>query len=416
MPLPLSHVTVVSLEQAIAAPLATRHLADLGARVIKIERPGGGDFARHYDAAARGLCSHFAWANRSKESMTLDLKSGSGQEILARLLARADVFVQNLAPGAIERLGFDDKRLRADFPDLLVCHVSGYGADGPYRDKKAYDLLIQAETGVVSVTGSEEAAAKAGIPVADIAAAMYAYSSILAALLQRERGGGGRVLHVSLFDGLCEWMGFPAYYALGGARLPRAGASHAAIAPYGPYAAGDGRAILFAVQNQREWERFCATVLDRPELAADDRFADNSRRVRNRAALRREIESIFAGLTAEQVAARMERAQIANAELRDARSFWRHPQLAARGRVAEVESPVGPLPALQPPTTSEGWPPRFDPIPAAGSHTRALLAELDYTPPAIERLERDGVVQGDGGGPGSATRARKGSGDVDAGG
>ncbi len=392
MPLPLSHVTVVSLEQAIAAPLATRHLADLGARVIKIERPGGGDFARHYDSAALGMCSHFAWANRSKESMTLNLKAEAGQKILAQLLGRADIFVQNLAPGAVERLGFDDERLRADYPDLIVCHVSGYGAHGPYRDKKAYDLLIQAETGVVSVTGSETEAAKTGIPVADIAGGMYAYSSILAALLQRERGDGGRVLHVSLFDGLCEWMGFPAYYALGGTRLPRTGASHAAIAPYGPFATGDGRTILFAIQNQREWERFCAAVLEKPDTAADDRFADNSRRVQNRTQLQQEIESIFADLTVAEVTARMERAQIANAELRDVQDFWQHPQLVARGRLGEVESPVGPLPALHPATTSEDWPPRFDPIPAPGSHTRALLAELDYAPSAIEQLERDGVV------------------------
>ena len=394
MPLPLSHVTVVSLEQAIAAPLATRHLADLGARVIKVERPGGGDFARYYDSAARGLCSHFAWANRSKESITLDLKAAGGKEILARLLERADVFVQNLAPGAVERLGFDDARLRGSYPDLIVCHVSGYGADGPYRDKKAYDLLIQAETGVVSVTGSEEEAAKSGIPVADIAGGMYAYSSILAALLQRERGKEGCVLHVSLFDGLCEWMGFPAYYALGGGRLPRTGASHAAIAPYGPYATGDGRTVLFAIQNQREWEQFSGSVLGKPEVATDTRFSDNTLRVQNRAALQQEIESVFAGLTAAEVAARMERAQIANAELRDVEAFWEHPQLLARGRVAEVESPVGPLPALQPATTNEAWPPRFDPIPAAGEHTRALLEELGYAADAIEQLERDGVVGG----------------------
>ena len=392
MALPLSHVTVVSLEQAIAAPLATRHLADLGARVIKVERPGGGDFARYYDSAAGGLCSHFAWANRSKESITLDLKAAAGKEILARLLERADVFVQNLAPGAVERLGFDDARLGGSYPELIVCHVSGYGADGPYRDKKAYDLLIQAETGVVSVTGSEDEAAKSGIPVADIAGGMYAYSSILAALLQRERGGGGCVLHVSLFDGLCEWMGFPAYYALGGSRLPRTGASHAAIAPYGPYATGDGRTILFAIQNQREWERFCVSVLEKPEVASDSRFADNTQRVQNRAALREEIESILSGLTVTEATARMEQAQIANAELRDVEAFWAHPQLVARGRVAEVESPVGPLPALQPATTSEEWTPRFDPIPEAGADTRALLDELGYSSDAIEQLEQDGVV------------------------
>ena len=392
MPLPLSDVTVVSLEQAIAAPLATRHLADLGARVIKIERPGGGDFARYYDAAAGGLCSHFAWANRSKESMTLDLKSAAGQEILSQLLGRADVFVQNLAPGAVERLGFGDERLQSEYPQLIVCHVSGYGADGPFRDKKAYDLLIQAETGVVSVTGSEDEAAKTGIPVADIAGGMYAYSSILAALLQRERGSGGCVLHVSLFDGLCEWMGFPAYFSLGGSPPPRSGANHASIAPYGPYATGDGRSILFAIQNQREWERFCADVLERAEIASDDRFSDNSRRVQNGAALRQEIESIFAGLTFGEAAARMERAQIASAELRDAGEFWQHPQLTARGRVGEVASPVGPLPALQPATTSEAWPPRFDAIPAAGAHTGSLLTELGYSSEEFARFERDGVV------------------------
>ena len=392
MALPLSHITVVSLEQAIAAPLATRHLADLGARVIKVERPGGGDFARHYDTAAGGLCSHFAWANRSKESLTLDLKAAQGKEILARLLERADVFVQNLAPGAVERLGFDDARLRGSYPDLIVCHVSGYGADGPYRDKKAYDLLIQAETGVVSVTGSEDEAAKSGIPVADIAGGMYAYSGILTALLQRERAGGGCVLQVSLFDGLCEWMGFPAYYALDGGRLPRTGASHAAIAPYGPYATGDGRTVLFAIQNQREWERFCASVLEKPEVASDSRFADNTQRVQNRAALREEIESIFSGLTATEATARMEQAQIANAELRDVEAFWAHPQLVARGRVAEVESPVGTLPALQPATTNEAWAPRFDAIPAVGADTQALLAELGYSSDAIEQFEQDGVV------------------------
>ncbi len=392
MPLPLSHITVVSLEQAIAAPLATRHLADLGARVIKIERPGVGDFARHYDTAARGLCSHFVWVNRSKESLSLNLKASAGQEILAQLLAQADVFIQNLAPGAVERLGFDSGRLRADYPDLIVCHVSGYGSDGPYRNKKAYDLLIQAETGVVSVTGSRAEPAKTGIPVADIAGGMYAYSSILAALFQRERSGAGTVLHVSLFDGLCEWMGFPAYYSLGSAHLPRAGASHAAIAPYGPFASGNGGTVLFAIQNQREWARFCASVLEKPEIATDPRFADNSRRVQNRTLLRQEIESVFAGLTLADIVERMERAQIANAELRDAQEFWQHPQLVARGRIAEVESPVGPLPALQPATTSDHWPPRFDPIPETGGHTRSLLAELGYTSEAIERLRGDGVV------------------------
>ncbi len=392
MALPLSHITVVSLEQAIAAPLATRHLADLGARVIKVERPGSGDFARHYDAAARGLCSHFAWANRSKESITLELKSAKGKEILAKLLERADVFVQNLAPGAVERLGFDDQRLRGDYPDIIVCHLSGYGADGPYRDKKAYDLLVQAETGVVAVTGSEEDAAKSGIPVADIAGGMYAYSSILAALLQRERDGGGCVLHVSLFDGLCDWMGFPAYYALGDKPLNRTGASHAAIAPYGPYTAGDGRTILFSIQSQREWEQFCAVVLEIPAFASDPRFADNTRRVQNRAALQAEIESVFAAMTARQITERMERGQIAYAQLRELDEFWEHPQLLARSRVVEVGSPVGPLPALLPAAVNETWPPRLEAIPATGEHTPALLAELGYRPEEVEQFGQDGVV------------------------
>lgn len=390
MSLPLSDITVVSLEQAIAAPLASRHLADLGARVIKIERPGVGDFARHYDGAAQGLCSHFVWANRSKESLTLNLKTEAGQKILAQLLTQADVFIQNLAPGALERLGF--KRLQADYPRLVVCQISGYGSDGPYRDKKAYDLLVQAETGVVSVTGSEEEAAKAGIPVADIAGAMYAYSSILAALFQRQRTNSGTVLHVSLFDGLCEWMGFPAYYSLGDTRLPRAGASHAAIMPYGPFPSGDGRTILFGIQNQGEWERFCAIVLEKPAVAMDPRFADNTSRVQNRALLRAEIESVFIELTLGEVVARLERAQVANAVLRDVRDFWQHPQLVARARVREVESPLGPLPALHPAMTAANWPPRFDPIPATGSHTLSLLTELGYEPHQIQRLQDEGVV------------------------
>lgn len=392
MTLPLSHITVVSLEQAIAAPLATRHLADLGARVIKIERPGGGDFARHYDSAANGLCSHFAWANRSKESLTLDLKSAPGQEILARLLARADVFVQNLAPGAVARLGFGDERLRAEFPRLIVCHISGYGADGPYRDKKAYDLLIQAETGVVSVTGTEAEPAKTGIPVADIAGAMYAYSSVLAALFQRQQTGTGAVLHVSLFDGLCEWMGFPAYYSLGDTRLPRAGASHAAIAPYGPFPSGDGRTVLFSIQNQREWLSFCEAVLQRPEIATDPRFVDNSSRVENRPSLHEVIEAVFSALPLAEIVQRMDRAQIANAELRDVQEFWTHPQLQQRGRVGQVDSPAGPLPALHPAATNQDWPARFGPIPAVGSHRAEILAELGYDRAEVAALEEAGVI------------------------
>ncbi|RME57906.1 MAG: CoA transferase [Caldilineae bacterium] len=374
-PSPLSHITVVSVEQAIAAPFATRHLADLGARVIKVERPGG-DFNRWHDTAARGLCSHFVWVNRSKESICLDLKTPAGKEALEKLVARADVFVQNLAPGAVERLGFAADRLHREYPRLIICNISGYGPDGPYRDKKAYDLLIQGEAGVVSVTGTEEEPAKAGIPVADIAGGMYAFSAILTALYSRERTGEGAVIDVSLFDGLCEWMGFPAYYALGAARLPRAGASHAAIAPYGPFPTGDGRTVLLSIQNQREWNRFCSQVLERPEVATDPRFATNEQRVANRPALHAIIQEVFGQLTLEQAVDRLEAARIANGELRDVREFWRHPQLTERGRITQVESAVGPLPALLPAVNIQGVQPRMDPIPDVGAHTEAILREI----------------------------------------
>lgn len=375
--LPLSHLTVVALEQAIAAPFATRQLADLGARVIKIERPEVGDFARHYDTASHGLCSHFVWVNRSKESIALDVKSAEGKAILEKLISRADVFIQNLAPGAVERLGFDSDRLRADYPRLIVCNISGYGQDGPYREKKAYDLLIQAETGVLSVTGTEETPSKAGIPVADLAGGMYAFAGIQTALLMRAQTGQGTVVNVSLFDSLCEWMGFPAYYGLGDARLPRAGASHAAIAPYGPFPTGDGRVILFSIQNQPEWERFCGQVLEQPEMAFHPDFATNADRIANRPSLHEEIERVFTGLTLVQAVERLETAQIANGEVRDVAEFWQHPQLTERGRVTTVESQAhSPLPALYPAAEIDGVTPRFDPIPAVGAHTEQILREL----------------------------------------
>ena len=374
---PLSHLTVVALEQAIAAPFATRQLADLGARVIKIERPEVGDFSRHYDTASHGLCSHFVWVNRSKESMALDVKSAAGKEILEKLISRADVFIQNLAPGAVERLGFGSERLRADYPRLIVCNISGYGQDGPYREKKAYDLLIQAETGVLSVTGTEETPSKAGIPVADLAGGMYAFAGIQTALLMREQTGQGTVVNVSLFDSLCEWMGFPAYYALGENRLPRSGASHAAIAPYGPFPTGDGRVILFSIQNQPEWERFCALVLEEPEIAFRLDFASNAERVANRISLHEIIETVFARLTMAQAVERLEAAQIANGEVRDVTEFWQHPQLTERGRITTVASEAHtPLPVLYPAAEIQGVTPRFDPIPGVGAHTQKILAEL----------------------------------------
>lgn len=375
--LPLSHLTVVALEQAIAAPFATRQLADLGARVIKIERPGVGDFSRHYDTASHGLCSHFVWVNRSKESLALDVKSADGKEILEKLISRADVFIQNLAPGAVERLGFASDRLRADYPKLIICNISGYGQDGPYREKKAYDLLIQAETGVLSVTGTEETPSKAGIPVADLAGGMYAFAGIQTALLMREQTGQGTVVNVSLFDALCEWMGFPAYYSLGDARLPRAGASHAAIAPYGPFPTGDGRVILFSIQNQPEWERFCGLVMEQPEMAFHPDFASNADRIANRPSLHEAIERVFAGLTLSQAVERLDAAQIANGEVRDVAEFWQHPQLTERGRIAIVESQAHtPLPALYPAAEIAGVTSRFDPIPAVGAHTTQILQEL----------------------------------------
>lgn len=389
---PLEGVTVVSLEQAVAAPFASRQLADLGARVIKIERPGVGDFARGYDETVKGLASHFVWLNRSKESLTLDLKKPGAPEVLNGLLERADVFLHNLAPGAVDRLGFDAGRLRERDPRLICCAVSGYGSSGPYRDKKAYDLLVQCEAGLVSVTGTPDTPAKVGISVADIAAGMYAYSGILTALYDRERTGEGADFEVSLFEALGEWMGFPAYYAAyGGEEPPRTGASHAAIAPYGPFETGDGGRVFLGIQNEREWATFCEEVLRAPELATDPRFSDNTKRTYNRDELTAEIHAAFAGLSAEQAVERLESAGIANARMNTVREFWEHPQLQARDRWREVDSPVGPINALIPPVTV-GSEPVMNPIPDVGDHTDDILGELGYDEAGRERLQRDGAV------------------------
>ena len=392
-PLPLQGVSVVSVEQAIAAPFASRQLADLGARVIKIERPGVGDFARSYDATVKGLASHFVWTNRSKESLTLDLKAPEGADVLRRLIARADVYIQNLAPGAMARLGFDSAALREAHPRLVICEISGYGATGPYRDKKAYDLLVQSEAGLVSITGTPETPSKVGISVADIAAGMYAFSSILAALLRRANTGSGALLDISMFDSLAEWMGYAAYYTgYGGVPLPRTGARHAAIAPYGPYTAGDGHIVYLGLQNEREWARFCVDVLGRPELERDPRFISNADRVENQDALEPLIVQAFSGLTAQQVAARLDAAQIANARMNTVAEFLEHPQLVARGKWQSVESPVGPLRALVPPFGFDDATPRMGRVPALGEHTDAILRELGFDVSTIAAWRERGIV------------------------
>jgi crotonobetainyl-CoA:carnitine CoA-transferase CaiB-like acyl-CoA transferase len=387
--LPLEGITVVSLEQAVATPFATRQLADLGARVIKVERPGVGDFARSYDETVKGLASHFVWLNRSKESLALDLKQEDAKEAMNRLVAKADVFAQNLAPGAAERLGLGTDALREEHPRLIVCNISGYGSSGPYRDKKAYDLLVQCETGLVSVTGTPETPSKVGISAADIACGMYAYSGILSALLHRERTGEGAALEVSLFEALGEWMGFPAYYTLYGREQPaRSGARHAAIAPYGPFECGDGEVIFLGIQNEREWAKFCEVVLERSELASDERFDTNSHRVENRDALDEEIEAVFGGFSGEKAIERLEGAQIANARMRSVRDFLDHPQLEARDRWREVGSAVGSLRALIPPVTSDTWETQMKPIPEVGQHTEAILKELGFDSEAIAALSQ----------------------------
>ena len=374
---PLDHITVVSLEQAIAAPLCTRHLADLGARVIKVERPGSGDFARDYDKRARGQASHFVWVNRSKESLALDIKQPSHLAALRALIGRADVLVQNLAPGATGRLGLDAATLQAVQPSLIVCDISGYGQDGPYRDRKAYDLLIQGEAGLISVTGTEQEPSKAGNSIADIAAGMYAYSAILAALIQRGKTGRGSHIDVSMLECLVEWMGSPLYYAIDGAEPPpRTGASHATIQPYGPFPVGDGGAVILGVQNEREWLRFCDTVLGQPALAHDARFVSISLRHDNRRSLREIIDGVFASLTTSQVVERLERAQIANARMNSMKDVWAHPQLQARARWSEIDSIGGKLPALWPPAQHSSFDYYLGAIPRAGQHTQAILDEL----------------------------------------
>ena len=390
---PLDGITVVTLEHAIAAPFCTRQLADLGARVIKIERPGVGDFARAYDDRVKGMSSHFVWVNRSKESLSLDVKHPEATVILDRLLAKADVLVQNLAPGAAARLGLSFEALSSRFPGLIVCDISGYGADGPYRDKKAYDLLIQSESGFLSVTGTEDTPAKSGASIADIAAGMYAYTNILAALIQRGRTGKGCRIDVSMLESMTEWMSFPLYYAYEGAPPPvRAGAAHATIYPYGPFPAGDGKIVMLGLQNEREWVLFCEKVLLQPALATDTRFDSSSKRSSARKALYEIICSSFASLTAEQIIERLDDAPIACARLNDMHELWDHAQLRARDRWASVASPVGEVRAPLPPGVSSAWEARMDAIPALGEHTRAILTELGYAADAVDALATEKAI------------------------
>ena len=385
---PLDGITVVSLEHAVAAPFCTRQLADLGARVIKVERPGNGDFARAYDTRVQGEASHFVWTNRSKESLTLDLKNDDALAALTDLLAGADVLLQNLAPGAAARMGLSFEALHARFPKLIVCDISGYGDDGPYRDKKAYDLLIQSEAGFLSVTGTPDTPSKAGCSIADIAAGMYAYTSILSALLLRGKTGEGSHIDVSMLESLGEWMGFPMYYAFDGAPPPpRAGASHASIYPYGPFAVGDGGTVMLGLQNEREWKVFCEQVLQDAALASDPRFDANAKRNENRDALKALIVQTFAGLSIEQVEARLDSAQIANARMNDMAGLWAHPQLKARERWRQVGSPAGPIPALLPPGRNQAFDYRMDAVPAVGEHTDAILRELGRTDAQVAALK-----------------------------
>ncbi len=390
---PLDGITVLSFEHAIAAPFCTRQLADLGARVIKVERPGVGDFARGYDERVRGMASHFVWTNRSKESLTLDVKGEGAQDVLEAILPEVDILVQNLAPGAAKRLGLSFEQLHEKFPRLIVCDISGYGEGGPYEKKKAYDLLIQSESGFVSVTGTKDDMAKAGCSIADIAAGMYAYTNILSALILRDRTGEGSHIDVSMLESMVEWMNFPMYYAFEGQTPPiRAGAAHAAIYPYGPFPVAGGQTVMLGLQNEREWKVFCEVVLKQAALTEDERFMNNTLRTKNRDALRDLIVQSFAKQSKDEVIALLEEAGIANASVNDMQGVWDHPQLKARERWENINSPVGELPALLPPGRNNRYDYRMDAVPGLGQHTDAILHELKLSDAQIEKLKSNGVV------------------------
>lgn len=390
---PLEGITVISLEQAVAAPICARQLAEQGARVIKIERPEVGDFARGYDQAVHGQSGYFLWLNRSKESLSLDVKKAEAKEILAKLMAKADVFVQNLAPGAAKRLGLGADELMAQHPRLIVCDISGYGDSGPYAQKKAYDLLIQSEAGILSVTGTPESPAKVGVSLTDIGTGMYAYSGILAALLQRGRTGKGSRVEVTMFEAMVEWMNHPLMYEhFGGKKMQRYGTDHAIIVPYGRFTAGDGKDVMFGIQNEREWASFCAKVLEQPQLATDPRYDNNTKRLAARDELIALITRAFSSMTAEQVVARLDAADIANARLNTPLEVWDHEQLKARKRWREVDTPAGRIAALLPPVTTAGYEVRMDAVPAVGEHTDLVLRDIGYSDAQIAALRAGGVV------------------------
>jgi crotonobetainyl-CoA:carnitine CoA-transferase CaiB-like acyl-CoA transferase len=390
---PLDGVTVVSLEHAVAAPFCTRQLADLGARVIKVERPEVGDFARGYDQRVKGMSSHFVWANRSKESLALDLKQPEALEILKSLLKAADVFVQNLAPGATSRMGLSVDELKKINPRLIICDISGYGNFGPYTNKKAYDLLIQSEAGFLSVTGTKETPSKAGNSIADIAAGMYAYTNILSALLLRNKTNVGSHIDVSMLESLGEWMSYPMYYAFDGAEPPpRTGASHATIYPYGPFGVAGGNTVMLGLQNEREWKLFCEKVLLNPELAGDEKFASNFKRNENRDALKKIIDDCFAELSIDVVTKRLEDAQIANAQVNTMKDLWDHPQLGARHRWRYVDSPVGDIPAMLPPGLNDQYDYRMDPVPGVGQHSESILEGLGLSADKIASLKSSKTI------------------------
>jgi itaconate CoA-transferase len=390
---PLASVRVVALEQAVAAPFCTRHLADLGADVVKIERPDGGDFGRRYDTVANGMSSYFVWLNRGKRSLTLDLKTDGGRDLLARLLAKADVFIQNLGPGVAERLGLGAATLRERHPRLIVCELSGYGSTGPYRDRKAFDLLLQGESGLISTTGQPDAPAKIGISIADIASGMYALSSILAALYDREQSGIGRVIETVMLDCLAEWMSAPAsFWLYGGVKLERAGWRHNIIVPYGPYRCGDGQYVNLAVQNEGQWQRLCERVLIRADLVADPRFATNELRLKHREVLEPLIEDTLRQWDRPTAEARLAASDVPFGSLNEVDGLVEHPQLAARNRWLDVETPVGPIRALAHPLNLSEMAQRADPVPALGQHTDEIAAELGYTPGEIARLRAEGAL------------------------